>query len=150
MKRFATRLTLAGLALALVTTTASCGETTGIEISDAWGRPSPSVATAGVFFMTINNNGADGDALIGATSPACGTVELHESYMNEEGAMAMQPVAGRQIAVPAGGSAILEPGGLHVMCIEKLEDFAEGAELELTLQFQNAGEMTFDVEIREP
>ena len=70
--------------------------------------------------------------------------------MNAEGAMAMQPVAGSRIAVPAGGSAVLEPGGLHVMCIEKLEDFTEGAELELTLQFQNAGEITLNVEIREP
>lgn len=100
--------------------------------------------------MTINNNGADDDALIGARSPACGTVELHESYMNDEGAMAMQPVAGSQIDVPAGGSAVLEPGALHVMCVEKLEDFAEGAELELTLQFENAGDITFEVEIREP
>ena len=36
------------------------------------------------------------------------------------------------------------------MCINKLEDFAEGAELELTLQFENAGDMTLNVEIREP
>lgn len=100
--------------------------------------------------MTINNNGAADDALIGATSPACGTVELHESYMNEEGAMAMQPVPGGKITVPAGGSAVLEQGGLHVMCINKLEDFTEGAELELTLQFETAGNMTLDVEVREP
>lgn len=100
--------------------------------------------------MTITNNGADDDALIGARSAACGTVELHESYMNDEGAMAMQPVAGNRIDVPAGGSAVLEPGGLHVMCIEKLEDFTEGAELAVTLQFRNAGDISLDVEIREP
>lgn len=148
MKRITTRLVLTALVVAAATS--SCGEATGIEISDAWGRPSPSVAPAGAFFVTINNNGVEDDALIGARSPACGTVELHESYMNDEGAMAMQPVAGSQIAVPAGGSAVLEPGGLHVMCIEKLEDFSEGAELELTLQFEKAGELTLDVEIREP
>ena len=62
----------------------------------------------------------------------------------------MRPVDGSQIAVPVGESAVLEPGGLHVMCIEKLEDFTEGAELELTLQFEKAGEITLDVEIREP
>ena len=100
--------------------------------------------------MSITNSGTEDDSLIGARSPACGTVELHESYMNDEGAMAMRPAAGNQIAVPAGGSAALEPGGLHVMCIEKLEEFTEGAELELTLQFQNAGEITLNVEIREP
>jgi copper(I)-binding protein len=136
--------------MALATTTIACTEDTGLEISDAWGRPSPSVATAGAFFMTITNNGAADDALVGATSPACGAVELHESFMNEEGAMAMQPVEGGKIAVPAGGSAELKQGGLHVMCIKKLEDFTEGTELELTLQFENAGDMTLNVEIREP
>ena len=150
MKRITTRWGLIGLAIALATTTVACSEDTGIEIADAWGRPSPSVATAGAFFMLITNNGAEDDALISASSPACGTVELHESFMNDEGAMAMQPVAGGQIAVPAGGSAELKQGGLHVMCINKLEDFAEGAELELTLRFQNAGDITLDVEIREP
>ena len=100
--------------------------------------------------MSINNNGTEDDALISARSPACGTVELHESFMNEEGAMAMRPVEGGRIAVPAGGSAELKQGGLHVMCIDKLEDFTEGADLELTLQFERAGDLTFDVEIREP
>ncbi len=150
MKRTMTRLFPAIVAVAMVTTTVSCSGDTGLEISDAWGRPSPTVATTGAFFMTITNNGAEDDALINASSPACGTVELHESYMNDEGAMAMQPVAGGTIAIPAGGSAVLEQGGLHVMCIDKLEDFTEGGELELTLQFQNAGDITLDVEIREP
>ena len=150
MKRTMTRLVPAIVAVALVTTIVSCSGDTGLEISDAWGRPSPTVATTGAFFMTITNNGAEDDALINASSPACGTVELHESYMNDEGAMAMQPVEGGTIAIPAGGSAVLEQGGLHVMCIDKLEDFTEGAELELTLQFQNAGDITLDVEIREP
>ncbi len=150
MKRFKTRWAVAALALAATIGTVACSEDAGIEISDAWGRPSPSVATAGAFFMTITNNGAEDDALVAATSPACGTVELHESFMNEEGAMAMQPVPGGEITLPAGGSVVLEPGGLHVMCIDKLQDFTEGADLELTLRFQNADDTTFDVEIREP
>ena len=56
----------------------------------------------------------------------------------------MQPVAGGKIAVPAGESARLEQGGLHLMCFKKLEDFTEGAELELTLQFESAGDIHRD------
>jgi copper(I)-binding protein len=41
-------------------------------------------------------------------------------------------------------------GGLHIMCIEKLEDFTVGAVLPLTLNFEKSGEMTIDIEIREP
>jgi copper(I)-binding protein len=128
----------------------ACSDDAAIEIENAWGRPSPQVATAGAFFMTITNNEGQEDALVSGSSPACGTVELHESYMNDEGAMAMRLVEGGKITIPADGSTELKQGGLHVMCIDKLEDFTEGAELELTLEFENAGEMTLDVEIREP
>ena len=150
VKRITISGALAGLSLVVATTAVSCSRATGIEVSEAWGRPSPSVATAGAFFMTIDNGSPEDDALIGARSPACGAVELHESYMNDEGAMAMRPAEGGRIAIPAGGSAVLEPGGLHVMCIDKLEDFSEGTELELSLHFEQAGDLTLNVEIREP
>ena len=128
-----------------------CSPSTDQEISieNAWGRPSPKVATAGAFYMLIKNNGSEADKLVAGESPACGVVELHESYKTEEGAMGMRPVAGG-IDVPAGGQAELKMGGLHIMCIDKLEDFEVGTILPLTLQFENSGEMTIDVEIREP
>jgi copper(I)-binding protein len=100
--------------------------------------------------MQIKNNGSEADNLVAGDSPACGVVELHESYMTEEGAMGMRPVEGGAIEVPAGGQAELKMGGLHIMCINKLEDFELGAVLPLTLEFEKSGEMTIDVEIREP
>ncbi|MGZ8773844.1 MAG: copper chaperone PCu(A)C [Acidimicrobiia bacterium] len=150
MEKLKSRPVLFGLAFVMTMSALSCSETPGLEISDAWGRPSPSAATTGALFMTITNRGSEDDALIGAMSPACGAVELHESYMNDEGAMAMRPVVGGTIRVPAGGVAVLEQGGLHVMCIDKLEEFTEGAELQLTLQFEKAGDIPLTVEIREP
>jgi copper(I)-binding protein len=41
-------------------------------------------------------------------------------------------------------------GGLHIMCIDKLDDFQKGAVLTFTLEFEKSGEMTVDVEIRQP
>jgi len=121
-----------------------------ITIEDAWGRPSPKVATAGAFYMLIKNSDSEADKLVAGESPACGVVELHESYLTEEGAMGMRPVEGGGIEVPAGGQAELKTGGLHIMCINKLEDFTVGAILPLTLSFEKIGEITIDVEIREP
>ena len=69
MKRVTSRLGPAGLAIALAATTVSCTGNTGIEIADAWGRPSPSVATAGAFFMTLNNNGTVDDDSGGSEFP---------------------------------------------------------------------------------
>jgi copper(I)-binding protein len=121
-----------------------------ISIEKAWGRPSPKVATTGAFYMLIKNVGNQQDKLIGGQSPACGVVEIHESYMTEDGAMGMRPVEGGFIEIPAGGEAELKMGGLHIMCIEKLEDFTGGVVLPLTLNFEKSGEMTIDVEIQEP
>ncbi len=143
---------LIGSLLLLLLLLAGCASSSGPEISieDAWGRPSPKVATAGAFYMLIKNSGGEADKLVAGESSACGFVELHESYMTEEGAMGMRPVEGGGIEVPAGGQAELKMGGLHIMCINKLENFEVGAVLSLTLDFEKSGQMTIDVEIREP
>jgi copper(I)-binding protein len=133
----------------------ACGGATpapaaSVTIEGAWGRPSPMVATAGAFYMVIKNGGADADKLVGASSDACGTMELHESYMDSNGAMAMRPVEGGFIEIAAGGMAELKPGGLHIMCIDKKDDmFVAGSKIDVKLQFEKAGEIPVTVEIRE-
>lgn len=99
--------------------------------------------------MLIKNDGSEADNLEAAESSACGVVELHESYKTDEGAMGMRPVE-TGIEVPAGGEAVLKMGGLHIMCIDKLEDFEVGAVLPLTLNFEKSGEIEIEIEIREP
>ena len=143
---------LIGSLMVLGLLVAGCASSSGPEISieNAWGRPSPKVATAGAFYMLIKNDGGETDKLVAGESPACGVVELHESYMTEEGAMGMRPAEGGYIEIPAGGQAELKMGGLHIMCIDKLEDFTVGAVLPLTLEFEKSGEMKLDIEIREP
>ena len=62
----------------------------------------------------------------------------------------MRPVEGGGINIPAGGSTELKMGGLHIMCINKLQDFESGSNLLLTLEFEKSEPITLDVEIREP
>jgi len=128
----------------------SAPEGPAISIEGAWGRPSPKVATAGAMYMLIKNEGSQADSLVSAESSACGVIELHESYKTEEGAMGMRQVEGGGIEIPAGGEAELTMGGLHIMCVDKLEDFDVGAVLPLTLNFEKSGEMEMEIEIREP
>ncbi len=133
---------------------AACGgrpPTTGprIEVEGAWGRPSPKVATAGAFYMVIRNPSDEADRLLSARSPACGIIELHESYQTPEGAMGMRPVPGGSIEIPAKSQVELKVGGLHLMCIDKLEEFKAGSRIPVTLMFEKSGAMTLEVEIRE-
>ena len=138
------------LALLLLTAVAcSGGEDEGITVTDPWGRTSPAAAENGAFYMMLTNNGSEDDTLLGASTDACGMVELHEMYDKGDGVMGMRPVEGGTIALPAGGSAELKPGGLHVMCMMKQVDFAAGTEIPLTLTFENAGEMEVTAVIRD-
>ncbi|HUN23213.1 MAG TPA: copper chaperone PCu(A)C [Anaerolineales bacterium] len=120
----------------------------GVSVTDAWGRPSPMMAGNGAFYMMLENSGAEDDTLVSGSSPACGTVELHETYDKGGGVMGMRPVEGG-IMISAGGSAELKPGGLHVMCIGTTDAFTVGKSVELKLVFEHGGEQTLQVEVRE-
>ena len=140
-------LFLALFLLTAVACTTSSDET--ITITDPWGRTSPAVAENGAFYMMLTNNSDNDDTLVSVAADACTTIELHEMYDKGEGVMGMRPVEGGTILVPAGGSAELKPGGLHIMCMGKQIDFAAGTEIPLTLTFENAGEMTVTAVIRD-
>ncbi len=118
-----------------------------IVLEEVWGRPSPKVAENGAIYMRIRNTGNQPDRLVGAESPACGMTELHETVMDAQGVMTMQPVS--SITVPAGGEVELKVGGLHVMCMKKRDTFQPGARIPLTLHFEKAGDITLEVEIRQ-
>jgi copper(I)-binding protein len=117
-----------------------------ITVEGAWGRPSPTMPTAGAFYMMIKNSGNGADKLVSGSSPACGSVELHEMVQKEDGTMGMNLLE-NPIDIPAGGEVELKMGGLHAMCIMKKDDFAIGAKVNLTLKFEKAGEKTVTAEI---
>ena len=125
---------------------ATAGE---IVISDSWGRPSPMSADNGAFYMNIANQTGAADALTAVSTDACETVELHEGFMKENGAMGMRPVEGGQIELPADEMVNLKPGGLHVMCIGKTIPFDAGTEVTLNLQFETAADLSITVPIQE-
>lgn len=137
------RLVVAPVLLLLLS---ACSPKT-LTVSDVWGRPSPSAATNAAFYLTISNPTGEADQLTSADSSACGATELHEMYDKGDGVMGMRPVEG--IEIPAGDTVTLQPGGFHVMCIDRLEDFSPGDGVPLTLQFRNAGTITVDATIRE-
>ena len=65
-----------------------------------------------------------------------------------DGAMTMQEV--ESIPLPAGETVKLEPGGYHIMLLDLAEPLEEGMEFELTLTFEQAGELTVTVTVGEP
>ena len=142
LRRPTTALLLGTLALLLTACgAAAAGDGGEITVSDAR-VPVPAGAN-GAAYMTLSSDGG-GDRLVGASTDIAEAVELHETTA-EDGSMAMQPVDG--VEIPAGGEAVLEPGGLHVMLIDVTEELAEGDTVDITLTFENAGEQTVSAEV---
>ncbi len=115
-----------------------------ISISGAWSRSSAGMKNAGAAFMTITNAGNADDRLVAATTPVAKKAELH-THLMENGVMKMRQV--KAIDVPAGKTAELKPGGLHVMLFRLSDTFEEGAHYPLTLTFEKAGNLTVMVHI---
>jgi len=118
----------------------------GLYVRHAWTRESMMVDLAGAAYMVIHNSMDEDDALLGASSPAAGVVEIHESSMDEDGAMAMMHV--EEIPIPAHADAVLEPGGYHIMLIDLVEPLTEGTEIELILEFATAEPQTVIVPVQ--
>jgi copper(I)-binding protein/sulfur relay (sulfurtransferase) complex TusBCD TusD component (DsrE family) len=121
-----------------------------IEISGAWSRSTPEMmAGSGIVYMVLNNTGGEADRLVAGKTPAAEAVELHEHTMDDQGVMRMRRVEGGYIEIPAGGSVELKPGGLHVMLVNLTSPLETGSTFPLTLKFEQLGEVTIEVPVRD-
>jgi hypothetical protein len=104
-----------------------------VKIENAWVRTTaPGQKVAGGFLDLT----ADSDMkLVGGSSPASNTLELHMMKM-DDGVMVMRQV--KEIALPKGKTVNLKPGGLHIMFIDLKQPIKEGSKVPVTLTVRNA------------
>ena len=133
--------------LVVLLLTSACAGSPEITIDDPWARPGFKGDNSAVY-LVINNSTEQGDGLIGASSDVANMTEIHLSKMDAEGTMTME----RQdlIGIPASETVTLEPGGLHVMLMNLVNDLNVGDTFDLTLAFQRAGDIVVEVEVKQP
>ena len=135
-------------ALSLILLLASaCAAPTELTLEDPWARPAFQGDNSAAYLL-ISNMTDQGDGLIGASSDVANITEIYLSKMDAEGTMTME----RQdlIGIPAGETVTLEPGGLHVMLMNLVHDLNVGDNFDLTLEFQRAGDIVVEVEVKQP
>lgn len=146
---------LGSAALALAFALAACSSSPSssssggggsVTVTDAWARTSMSTGTAGAAYLTITNGTGRDDALTGVSTPAAASPEIHETSAAGSGMLGMHPVD--RIAIPAGQTVKLEPGGYHIMLIGLTGELEAGATIELTLTFEQAGQVEVTAEVR--
>ena len=137
---------LCRLAIPLVLATLAAGPALAgsqIEVIHPWARPTiPN--RPGAVYLGIHNTGDTADRLVGARAARAEAAELHKSE-EKDGAMTMSPV--EAIEIPAGGMAQLGPGGFHLMLFGLEAPLKPGETLDLTLVFQQAGEVSVGVPV---
>jgi copper(I)-binding protein len=116
-----------------------------VSFVDAYIRLAPPSAPAAGAFMVIRNTGNKATAIVKADNPVSKFTELH-THLHEDGVMKMRPV--KSIPVPAGGEAVLQPGGLHIMMIDLKSPLKEGDTVPLTFTFDDGSTKQVAVPIK--
>lgn len=117
-----------------------------IAVMDPYARAASPSAKAGAAFMMLQNTGDTDDRLIAARTDVAKRVELHTHVETGDGIMKMQEIEGG-IALPAGGTHHMMRGGNHVMLMGLTGPLEQGAEINVTLIFEQAGEVDVTIPI---
>lgn len=157
---------------------AACGGGAPVSVSGAWARTTAPGATVGAAYFDVEVAeddmliGASVPADVAAraeihevvpaeitagtaapdtdtdTDTDIGDMDMSATDMSDRGAVRMREVSGG-LALVGGESVSFDPGGDHVMLPELVGALEVGDEFELTLDFQNAADVTVTVEVAE-
>lgn len=126
---------------------AAAGAGCAPTVAEGWLRspPVPMPVLAG--FATVANPCAGDVAITGARSAAFASVELHETAL-VDGVVRMRAVD--EVPVPAGGEAVLRPGGLHLMLMSPVAPLAAGDVARVEFILADGRSISADFEVRAP
>ena len=135
-------LLLASVLLAIASSAPAAGNSA--VVTHAWVRWLPGDLPAGGYAV-IANRGDDAMRLIGADSPDYGMVMLHRS-LHHDGVERMQTVDA--VVVPAHGTALLAPGGYHLMLMHPLHAIMPGDSVRVRLYFAGGAALSVEFPVR--
>ncbi|WP_297082712.1 copper chaperone PCu(A)C [uncultured Demequina sp.] len=117
-----------------------------ITITDPWVKAVDDGMTAA--FGELTNGTDQAIVLVSAATDASPMVELHETVTGDDGAaMMMHKEDG--FTIEPGESLVMEPGGNHIMLMGVDEPIEVGAEVELSLAFEDGSTFEFTAVAKE-
>lgn len=117
-----------------------------VTFEDQWANAADSGMAA--VFGTFTNTGHHDARIVSGTSPLAGRVEVHEVVADGTGAKTMQ-TKDSGLTIPAGGSHELVPGGDHLMLMDLRQPLHPGAEVEVTVEFEDGSTLPVTAQIRD-
>jgi len=117
-----------------------------VSVENQWASSAETEMAA--VFGTFANTGDHDARIVSGESPLAGRVEVHEVAPDASGAMKMRPKADG-LVVPAGGTRELIPGGDHLMLMDLKQPLEAGADVTLTVVFEDGSTLPVTAQIRD-
>ena len=108
-----------------------------VSVEQAWARATPGAGHEGALYVTLR--AASDDRLAAISTPAAAMATLHETR-DAGGVMQMRDLPG--LALPAGQTVAMRPGGVHVMLMQLAHPLRLGERFPVTLTFDHAPPVT--------
>ena len=117
-----------------------------VTVRDQWASATDSGMAA--VFGTFANAGHHQARIVSGASPVAGRVEVHEVTADATGTKTMHPKAGG-IVVPAAGTHERAPGGDHLMLMDLKAPLSPGADVPVTVTFEDGSTLDVTAQIRD-
>lgn len=98
-------------------------------------------------FGRIENSCASPVTIVAASSPAYGSVELHETRI-DGGVSRMRAVP--ELRIAPGDAAVFRPGGLHLMLMRPKTTLEPGSKVTIEFELSGGGRLRGEFEVRKP
>jgi periplasmic copper chaperone A len=105
------------------------------------------VARTGAIYLSIMNHGSADDKLLSITTAAATAAQVHETTM--DGDVMKMRVVEDGLAIAAGATVDLKPGGFHIMLTGLKAPLKKGDTVTLELTFEKAGVVNVDAPVGE-
>ncbi|QRX83934.1 copper chaperone PCu(A)C [Glaciimonas sp. PAMC28666] len=118
-----------------------------LKINHPYARATVPGQSSGGAYISIENTGSTADKLIGTTSPAAKSVEIHTMKM--DGNIMKMREAGEVELNPMSTVAMAPGGGFHIMLMGLTKPLKAGDQFPMTLIFQKAGKINVSVSVED-
>ena len=142
MTRYLIAATVAGL---LSLAAAAEEPQTALVFDDAWIRALPASQPNTAAYLTLSNQGRNAVAIIGANSEIASKVEIHTTR-EVDGYLRMEQLDG--LALAAGETLSLAPGGIHLMLLGLAYAPRPGDEIRICLELASGDEACTEAAVR--
>lgn len=117
------------------------------QVREGWLRLPPVSMPMLVGFGRIENGCGTAVSIVAASSPAFADVSLHETRI-VDGVSRMRAVPALEIA--PGKSAVMQPGGLHLMLAQPQAALAAGGRVSVEFTLSDGRRLQGEFEVRSP